>query len=145
MNLKDTKTIRLLDYCTVERAKKNKLYDAGSILLQVSASKGQLLYLKKTGVVESKYAVITVSEIDSEYLYYVMKHEMPKFLTQYQTGINIKPEVLKYFKLHIHNEKETQKHIAEVMRGIEKLESLEQMMIGKLQEKKKIDLREMFP
>lgn len=40
---------------------------------------------------------------------------------------------------------ETQKHIAEVMRGIEKLESLEQMMIGKLQEKKKIDLREMFP
>ena len=47
MNLKDYKKVKLLDLVDIERAKKNKVYEKGNIIIQVSASKGQIFYLWK--------------------------------------------------------------------------------------------------
>ena len=43
--LKDNHVVNLLDIATIERSKKNKTYKKGSILIQLSATKGQMIYL----------------------------------------------------------------------------------------------------
>ena len=56
----NAKTVRckLPDVATYERAKKGKVYPKGCTLLQVSATKGQLVYLHEDQTVDSKYCVI---------------------------------------------------------------------------------------
>ena len=59
MNLKDYKKVKLLDLVDIERAKKNKVYNKGNIIIQVSASKGQIFYLEEDTTVESQYIILT--------------------------------------------------------------------------------------
>ena len=87
MNLKDYKKVKLLDLVDIERAKKNKVYEKGNIIIQVSASKGQIFYLEEDTTVESQYIILTCKNnkiINTKYLYYVINDLLPKFLAKYQ-------------------------------------------------------------
>lgn len=104
------KYVNLLDLVHIERAKKDKIYPAGSILIQLSATRGQTFYLDKDSKVESKYGVIQVKDdcINSKYLYYVFSDNIGQFLQVYQTDINIVPDVFKYMNMNIHIDRDVQ-------------------------------------
>lgn len=118
------KKVKLLDIARIERSKKHKIYKQGSILIQLSATRGQMQYLNEDSEVESKYDVIEAAEgMNAKYLYYILNMAMADFLSVYQTGLNIVPEVFKHMKIEIHTEVETQKEIAMLF---DKLEMVEQ-------------------
>lgn len=107
-------TGKLPDIASWERAKKNKIYPAGCTCLQVSATKGQLVYLYEDQPVESKYAVIIPdrTKVDPFFFYRLLQQEMPEFLSKEQTGLNIKPHILKRFPVQYFEKMEIQKYIS---------------------------------
>lgn len=118
------KRVKLLDIARIERSKKRKIYRQGSILIQLSATRGQMQYLNEDSEVDSKYGVIEAVEgVNAKYLYYILNMTMADFLSVYQTGLNIVPDVFKHMKIEIHTEAETQKEIAMLF---DKLEMVEQ-------------------
>ena len=147
MNLKDYKKVKLLDLVDIERAKKNKVYNKGNIIIQVSASKGQIFYLEEDTSVESQYIILNCKNnniTDTKYLYYVISSLLPEFLTKYQTGINIQPEVFNYMELVIHNDIKTQEHIAKIFDKIDEDIKKEEKLLKKYQDFKKYHLGKMF-
>lgn len=96
-----------------ERAKKNRVYPAGCTCLQVSATKGQLVYLHEDQTVESRYCVIMpkTAKIEPFFLYRSLQASMPEFLSKEQTGLNIKPEILHRLKVKWFESKAVQKYI----------------------------------
>ena len=147
MNLKDYKKVKLLDLVDIERAKKNKVYEKGNIIIQVSASKGQIFYLEEDTTVESKYIILTCKNnkiINTKYLYYVISDLLPKFLVKYQTGINIHPEVFNYMELVINDDIKTQEHIAKIFDKIDEDIKKEEELLKKYQDFKKYHNGKMF-
>lgn len=66
-----------------ERANKSKIYSKGATLVQVSATKGDVLQLEEDGPVESKYVVIeTKGQILPDYLFFAIKHAFPPFFSE---------------------------------------------------------------
>ena len=147
MNLNDYKKVKLLDLVDIERAKKNKVYNKGNIIIQVSASKGQIFYLEEDTSVESQYIILNCKDnniTDTKYLYYVISSLLPKFLEKYQTGINIQPEVFNYMELVIHDDIKTQEHIAKIFDKIDEDIKKEEELLKKYQDFKKYHLGKMF-
>ena len=147
MNLKDYKKVKLLDLVDIERAKKNKVYYKGNIIIQVSASKGQIFYLEEDTSVESQYIILNCKDnniVDTKYLYYVISGLLPEFLAKYQTGINIQPEVFNYMELVIHDDIKTQEHIAKIFDKIDEDIKKEEELLKKYQDFKKYHLGKMF-
>ena len=147
MNLNDYKKVKLLDLVDIERAKKNKVYEKGNIIIQVSASKGQIFYLEEDTSVESQYIILNCKDnniTDTKYLYYVISSLLPKFLAKYQTGINIQPEVFNYMELVIHDDIKTQEHIAKIFDKIDEDIKKEEELLKKYQDFKKYHLGKMF-
>lgn len=147
MNLKDYKKVKLLDLVDIERAKKNKVYNKGNIIIQVSASNGQIFYLEEDTSVESQYIILNCKDnniVDTKYLYYVISGLLPEFLAKYQTGINIQPEVFNYMELVIHDDKKTQEHIAKIFDKIDEDIKKEEELLKKYQDFKKYHLGKMF-
>lgn len=146
MNLKDYKKVKLLDLVQIERAKKDKIYNKGNIIIQVSASKGQIFYLDQHTTVESQYVVLTCNNkvINTKYLYYIISDLLPEFLAKYQTGINIQPEVFNYMELVIHNDIKTQEHIAKIFDKIDEDIKKEEELLKQYQDFKKYHLDKMF-
>ena len=143
--LKDNHVVNLLDIATIERSKKNKTYKKGSILIQLSATKGQMIYLDDDTKVDSKYGVFEVDKdkVEPRYLYYVLKMSMPDFLTRYQTGLNIKPEIFDSFKVKVHRSLEVQKIIIKILDSFNV--DLEEKEIEKYKKIKEYHLDNMFP
>lgn len=143
--LKDNHVVNLLDIATIERSKKNKTYKKGSILIQLSATKGQMIYLDDDTKVDSKYGVFEVDKdkVEPRYLYYVLKMSMPDFLTRYQTGLNIKPEIFDSFKVKAHRSLEVQKIIVKILDSFNV--DLEEKEIEKYKKIKEYHLDNMFP
>jgi type I restriction enzyme M protein len=143
--LKDNHVVNLLDIATIERSKKNKIYKKGSILIQLSATKGQMVYLDDDTKVDSKYGVFEAdrNKIEPRYLYYVLKMSMPDFLTRYQTGLNIKPEIFDSFKIKVHSSLEVQKIIVKILDSFNV--ELEEKEIEKYKKIKEYHLDNMFP
>lgn len=98
------------------RAKKGKVYPRGTIIVQISATKGQILYLRKASEIEDKYAVVHAKEVDAFYLYSVMKLFFPTYFEQKREGLNFKAEELQHFKLPIHCNRTKQQQISKAMR-----------------------------
>ena len=147
MDLRNYKEVKLLDLVDIERAKKNKVYSEGNIIIQVSASKGQIFYLNQNTNVESQYIVLIVKNnklINSKYLYYLISDQLPAFLSKYQTGINIQPDVFNYMELVIHNDIKTQKHIANIFDKIDEDIKKEEELLKKYQDFKKYHIGKMF-
>lgn len=146
MNLYDRRTVRLLDVAQVERAKAGKTYPAGSILIQVSATQGQMRMLEEPGEVEAKYAAIVpiATDIYPPYLFLVLDMVMPRFLARYQTTINIQVDVFKHLEFEIHNEPETQREIVEVFAKLDERIADKQRIIDRLKDFKSWHLDTMF-
>lgn len=138
---------RFLDVAVWERAKKNKVYPAGCTLLQVSASKGETLFLSGPSKVESKYCVITpdMQQIDPHYFYIVLKKELPDYLKKMQTGLNIVPSILDTMPLCWHTDPEVQRQIAHHYELFEKEIEKEEILIEEIQQFKKTMLYLMMP
>lgn len=86
--------IKLKEVCeTIERSKKNKIYPKGAIIIQISATRGQVGLLKSSGNIGSQYAVVIVKkEIDPYYAFLWLQMEIPKFFHRVQEGLNVKIE-----------------------------------------------------
>lgn len=146
MNLRDRSAVGLLDVATVERAKSGKVYPAGSILIQVSATNGKLRMIEAPAEVEQKYAVIEVAgdRVSAPYLLFVLEMEMPGFLRRYQTTMNIQMDVFKHLRFEIHNERDTQDEIVKVFAMLDdRIDGIEREIDG-LKEFKKWHLDAMF-
>lgn len=145
MNLRDYKKVKLLDLVQIERAKKDKIYYKGNIIIQVSASKGQIFYLDHDTTVESKYIVLKDNKvINTKYLYYVISDLLPEFLAKYQTDINIQPEVFNYMELVIHNDIETQNHIVNILDKLDERTKKEEELLLLCKDFKEYHLNKMF-
>lgn len=146
MNLCDRRTVRLLDVATVERAKAGRTYPADSILIQVSATKGQMRLLSEPREVEAKHAVIQLTDpnIYPPYLFFVLDMVMPRFLARYQTTINIQVDVFKHLEFEVHNELDTQREIVEAFAKLDERIADEQRAIDRLKDFKAWHLDTMF-
>lgn len=136
----------LLELVNIERSKKNKVYSKGSILIQLSATRGQMLYLEKESTVDSKYGVMTIKDsyINSKYLYYMLSVQMEHFLRIYQTGLNIVPDIFKYMKLQVHDNRNIQDKIQTMFDEVEKIEKAYQEDIENWKNIKQYHLENMF-
>ena len=111
----------IFDLATFERVKKGKIYEAGTVYIQLSATDGKVRYLAENKELETKYGVfIPKSEyIGSRYLYYVLDFEMKAFLAKYQNGMNINPDIFKYLQVTYYPEYKYQKELAMTLDGIQ--------------------------
>lgn len=135
---------KLKDIATIERSKKGKTYPKGSVLIQVSASKGETVLLSTDGEVDAKYAVIQ-SNIDVEPIFFhqAIEKNIDEFCAKYQTGLNIQVDTLKNIEVDILHIK-TQRIIAKFIELFTKLCDLIERQIQIDQELKKSLLDGMF-
>lgn len=86
--------VKLKEIAFVERAQKDKIYPEGSIVIQISATRGQLGLLKSDGLIEgTHYAVITLhfwAPLTAEYFFLYLQKNLPRYLHRVQEGLNIK-------------------------------------------------------
>lgn len=81
--------LQLKDVASVERSKKNKIYPKGAIIIQVSATSGEVGLLTSSGKVGSQYAVVEpMPWVDSRFLFYCIKRNIKRHFHKYQTGLN---------------------------------------------------------
>ena len=140
----ETKEIKFLDAATIQRARKGEIYPQGSILLQVSATKGQTLILNENSEVDGKYAVIEPKNMDSEYFYLLMQNALPDFLRRYKTGLNINPEIFKYLKLTYHVDERIQKLAVRAAKALDDFTEYEEREITEFKKFKAWHLDMMF-
>ena len=146
MELSKYQEIRIKDICRFERAKKGKMYQCGCWGVQVSATKGQTIYVRDSQELDSKYCIfeLLTNKYDSEYVYLVFRENLPRFLHRVQTGLNIVPEVFNDYVISLHDDRNTQVAIRETVKQMQKRIDEEERTIKRLQELKKYHLKGMF-
>lgn len=138
------KRVKLVEIATIERARKGVMYPTGTILIQLSASRGQCLYLEESSEVGQQYAVIQADKaVNSYYLWNVIEKEMSQFLSQWKTGINIQEDNLKFFEVEL-CDRNQQDEIADRVRKMNANIVAETETLEKLKELKKSMLSELF-
>lgn len=83
--------MKLKEVATIERPKQGKNYEEGCSLVQVSATKGQVVY-HHGGEVDSKYAVIKVKpgvRLKPKFLFFCLDRILSTRLDALKTGLNI--------------------------------------------------------
>lgn len=112
-------SLKLPDVAEFERGKPGKIYPAGSSTIQISATRGQIGFLKQAREVEAKdVVIIPIAGVDHYYLNIVLQKNVDDFCRVFQSGLNIKFEELNNFKIELHNF-ETQQAIARVFRQLD--------------------------
>lgn len=92
--------IKVGDVAYVERAKSGKIYPAGTVVVQMSATRGQIGMLTSTGKVAPQYACIYgVRGYTQPYLKLLMQHNAPRYFARVQEGLNLKLEDIEGFPL----------------------------------------------
>lgn len=81
--------LQLKDIATVERAKAKKVYPAGTIIIQMSATRGQIGLLKSSGRVGTQYACIQ-TPFTPGFVFYMLKVRAPRWFHRVQDGLNLK-------------------------------------------------------
>ena len=113
INLECYEMRNIFEMGQIERAKAGKVYPKGSTLIQLSASRGQVLLHKEDGPVGTQYAVLVPPDgYRKGYVFISITQVFHEFIHKYQTGINLQFDALKYLEVPIHNE-ETQRYIEE--------------------------------
>lgn len=144
LDFSNYKMVRLIDVADVERAQKGKVYPAGSILIALSATKGQVEYVDLDSEIESRWAVaVPKTGCESKYLYYSILTEFPRFIHIHKTGINLQMDELKYLRIHIHPP-EIQKKIEHYFSIIEQMEKKEEQEVERWKNIKKSYLEKML-
>ncbi|PVY82088.1 restriction endonuclease subunit S [Convivina intestini] len=119
----DFQSLKLPDIAEYECAKAGHIYPAGTSTLQISATQGQIGFLKKPSEVEPKYvAIVPIAGVNPMYLNVVLQKNIQQFMHVFKAGINIQFDELANFKVQLHNV-ETQVAIAELFSNLdEKIE-----------------------
>ena len=82
--------LKLEDVADVERAKSKKVYPQGTIIIQMSATRGQIGLLKSSGEVGGQYAcVMSESGDEPGFLFYMLKEKAPRHFKRVQQGLNL--------------------------------------------------------
>ena len=98
--LKNYKKFKITEVADIlGRPKKNQMYPEGCICLQVSASKGELVYLDTAQQVDAKYVVIQPRNVIPYYLFLMIEKAMPEFLYKYRQGLNISAHDIKHMEM----------------------------------------------
>ena len=138
------KTVNITELAKIERSS-GKVYPAGCTLIQVSATRGQVLYHAEEAEVPAKYAVVTANKkVLPKYLYHMISFQADAFFHAIQTGLNIQMDTLNDMKLKIHTDLEKQAEIVRYLDVIEKMEAKEETTIELLKQAKQTNLSEMF-
>lgn len=144
IDFKDYKVVKLIDIAKIERAVNKKIYPAGSIKIQLSATKGLVEFVDVAGEIESRYAVVQAdSNINNRYLYISIQRSFPEFINKYLTTMNLQFDTLKNLEVCIHNS-ETQVYIASMMEAHEKECERNKKIIDEYKNMKKNFLNNMF-
>lgn len=132
---------------TFERVKKGKVYEAGTVYIQLSATDGKVGFLTENKELEEKYGVFIpkLEHICPRYLYYILDFEMEKFLARYQSGININPDIFKYLQVTYYPEYKWQKELVMTLDSVDYRYNEEKTELEKWQDFKKFHLNGMFP
>ena len=138
-----SKVVKLYDVAEIERVKKNQVYSKGTLYLQFSATDKTIRYLDKSSTLETKFGIIKPKGINSKYLYFILQKELPNFLARYLSGININPDIFKYFKFQIHSTAVAQ---AKAVKALElaELAELAEQQVQSWKDFKKYHLDKMF-
>ena len=106
MDFSNYKRIKLIDIADIRRLKKNEAVEDNTILLQLSASRGQVDFIEKGQIINTtKYAIIIPKiKLNPRYLYLIICREMEEFCQVYQTGINIQLDELDNLKIDYHED-----------------------------------------
>ena len=138
------RTVNITELANIERSS-GKVYPAGCTLIQVSATRGQVLYHVEEAEVPAKYAVVTANDkVLPKYLYHMISFHADAFFHAIQTGLNIQIESLNEMKLKIHTDLDKQAEIVRYLDVIEKMEASEEATIELLKQAKQTNLSEMF-
>lgn len=134
---------KLVDVASYERAITGKVYPRGTTLIQISATRGQTIYLDNARKVESHYVAVIPEEVDPYYLYIVITKAIPDFCRRYQTGLNIQAKSFDAMEVEIHD-LPTQRIVAAKYKAMEEAEKKIEKEIKSLEEIKKYMLANLF-
>lgn len=110
----------ILDLCEFERVKKGKVYKAGTIYIQLSATDGVVRFLAEDKELETKYGVFIPKDGECpRYLYYVLDFEIEAFLARYQCGMNINPDIFKYLQVTYYSNYNDQTELCRMLDGVQ--------------------------
>ncbi len=138
------KNVHLEDVAEYGGAKKHRVYPAGTSTLQIFATRGQIGYLSKPSLIETRrVAIIPSAGINPKYFNVVLHKNIEEFLHKYQADINIQEHDVGKFPIQLHN-LETQKVIAEIFSFLDNEEKQIQKEIDNLTDLKKNDLSNML-
>lgn len=137
------KKMTLGDFATFERAKKDVIYKAGTVGIQVSATQGEIIYLKEAGEIEVKYVIINQTKMIPKFLEYVMNRGKELFMAKYKSGLNIQVADLNFFEVEYIN-MEQQRQVVKMIEHIEREEAIIKKEIKGYKELKKRMLKDMF-
>lgn len=136
--------VKLEDVAEYARAKKGKIYPAGTSTMQISATRGQIGYLNYPSEVHTKdVAIIPQAGINPKYFNFVMKRNIDEFMRKYATGINVQEKEVGNFPIQLHN-RETQDAIVKMLDYTEIQEQIAQQEINSLKELKNTLLNKMM-
>ncbi|MDY5437154.1 hypothetical protein [Peptostreptococcus porci] len=95
--------VLLEDLGKIDRAKKGKVYKAGTVFIGVSATRGgDVHYLDEDGEIESKYATVEFNgKYNSKYIYYAILSEHNRWINRYIQNINVTISDLKAMEINI--------------------------------------------
>lgn len=131
------------DFATFERAKKGVIYKAGTVGIQVSATQGEIIYLKEAKEIEAKYVIINQTKMIPKFLEYVMNRGKELFMAKYKSGLNIQVADLNFFEVEYVN-MEQQREVVKMIEHIEREEAIIKKEIKGYKELKKRMLKDMF-
>lgn len=137
----------ILELADFERVKKGKIYEAGTVYIQLSATDGKVKFLTESKELETKYGVFLpkTKNIGSRYLFYMLDFEMPSFLRKYQNGMNINPDIFKYLQVTYYPEYRYQKELVMILDEIQFMYNQELNEKEQWEYFKKFHLNGMFP
>lgn len=142
----NTSIVNLKDLSNIERAINKKIYPAGCTLIQISATRGYVLFLEKEGEVETKYAVIIPNnEVDSRYLNIAITNAFDEWYYDNKTGMNIPFSTFDNFKIKYHKSREQQLKIVKIFGNLDNQISKEQTNVGEYKKLKEYHQDKMFP
>lgn len=104
----------IFELANFERVKKGQVYDAGTVYIQLSATDGKVRFLCEKKGLETKYGVFVPKKpnLGTRFLYYALSQEMEEFLSKYQNGMNINPDIFKHLKITYYPDSKYQREIA---------------------------------
>lgn len=140
----------LTSLAEVERAKKDRRYEKGTVYIQVSACKrgGESAWniLKEESTLEVKYAVVIPKiEIIPEYLKLVLERYTPEWHARYVgTNINISMDAFEFLQVQYSTDLNEQKRCIEMVNTVEKAIIEQEEIVEKYAEMKRWYLGKMF-